>query len=84
MFGDLGDAVLSKFYTSTEEEIHSGDRINLDGRFGLVEIVCKPNSDVAETYACFASGGLLILFDDGVLELIPFGYFHHIMRESQK
>lgn len=82
MFGDIDDTVLSKFYTSSEQEIHSGDRINLDGRIGLVEIVCQPNSDVAASYACFASGGLLILFDDGVLELIPFGYFHQIMRES--
>ena len=66
--------VLSSIYTSDPGRlIKSGDRIEIDRRQGHVQLVCMPGSEDADNYACTSTGGLLILFDDGILELQPFG-----------
>ena len=70
---------LSEFYTDTQSLISTNDRVAVDGRIGTVHEVCLANSLIAETYACAETGGILILFDDGVLTLLPFGHYHEIL-----
>ena len=80
---NMNDPILSRFYTNSGDEIHPGDKVILDGRVGVIELVCLPNSTIAASYACRDSGGLLIMFDDGILELIPFGFFHQIWKNFE-
>jgi hypothetical protein len=74
--------MLNEYYQDSGLRISNGDRIILDGRIGTIEEVCLPQSPSSLDYNCHTSGGLLILFDDAVLELIPFGFDRKIEKWS--
>lgn len=78
----MNDEVIGPNYTGSTTPICKGDRVSLDLRSGLVELVALPRSEDAIAYSCEESGGVLVLFDDGILELIPFGFYHKISKET--
>jgi hypothetical protein len=65
--------MISSKYTESGKAIKKGDRICLDARKGQVKKVCLAGTKLAKDYSCSESGGLLILFDDEILELHDFG-----------
>jgi len=54
----------------------------VDDRPGNIEEVCMPRSREAVNHYCEDTGGLLVRFDDGFLELLPFGHCHRIEKRS--
>ena len=76
-----GNALISAEYSDTGQLVRKGELVFVDGNPGRVEEVCQPGTELARNYACEETGGLLILFDDGILELRPFGYFGNISRQ---
>jgi len=54
--------------------------IILDGHPGQIKEVCLPGTQLADVFDCKETGGLLILFDDGILTLLPFGNSHCIEK----
>lgn len=73
---------LKEHYTGTSDLIKVGDSVYVDGRGGMIQEICLPNTQVASDYGCARTGGLLILFDDGVLELLHFGSDFSIERRD--
>jgi hypothetical protein len=67
-------------YSDCDELVKKGDSVIVDDRSGVVEEVCIAGSQLAENYYCEDTGGLLIKFEDGLLELLPFGYYHRITK----
>jgi hypothetical protein len=80
----MADAVLGPNYSGTSIPIQQGDRVVVDGRHGEVQLVCPPGSDNAINYSCTISGGLLIMFFDGILELLHYGSYHEINKEDSE
>jgi hypothetical protein len=76
----MDDDVLSQKYTGSSELVKKGDSVYVEDRGGLVKEVCLPHTKLARDYSCEETGGILILFDDGVLELLPFGLNYCIKR----
>jgi hypothetical protein len=74
--------VLNEKYTGSSEVIKKGDSIYLEGEEwgGQVKEVCLPHTQLAQAYKCEKTGGILVLFDDGILALLPFGSDHCIKR----
>jgi hypothetical protein len=78
------DDRISEKYNDSKEPIKEGDLVLVDGRPGRVEGVFMANTQLADDYSCEDTGGVLILCDDGILELHPFGnYGPVIKRESE-
>lgn len=75
-----GDDVLGWNYADSDEPVRKGDSVRVDERIGVVEEVCLPGSPEAEDFYCGDTGGLLIRFRDGVLEFLPFGHYHRIVK----
>jgi hypothetical protein len=76
------DEVLNEKYTGSSELIKKGDSVFVEERGGQIEEVCLPHTQLARDYSCENSGGILILFDDGILELLPFGLDYCVKRRS--
>lgn len=72
--------VLSWEFADSGEPVTKGDVVMVDDRSGVVQELCMPNSHEAENYYCEDTGGLLIKFDDGLLELLPFGHHHRLTK----
>jgi hypothetical protein len=49
--------------------IHEGDIVLLTGLRGLVEMIMQPGTDAARDYNCAATGGFLLKFENGDLQL---------------
>jgi hypothetical protein len=77
----MADHQLTFCYSDTDVLIEVGDRIVLDGHRGTVEEVCLPGTDLARTYSCEDTGGLLILFEGGILVLEPIGVFAFVEQQ---
>lgn len=60
--------------------VRVGDIVVIDCRRGVVQEVCLPHTEHAQDCSCWESGGLLILFDDRMLELRPFNFIETIHR----
>jgi hypothetical protein len=73
---------LSEKYTRSFDFVKAGNSVYVDGLGGVVQEVCLPNTQLASNYGCEKTGGLLILFDDGVLELLHFGSDFAIERRD--
>lgn len=78
----MPDDLLSCEYTDSREPVKKGDLVFVDERGGRVDAVCLPGSQLARDYSCERTGGLLIQFEDGILALLPFGYFHRITKRE--
>lgn len=65
--------MISPKYDDSEEFVKKGDWVYVDDLRGQIKEVCLPKSRLARAYSCQDSGGLLILFEDGILELRNFG-----------
>ena len=52
----------------------------VDDRAEHIREVCMPGTVIAEHYCCEDSGGL-IEFEDGLLELLPFGH-HRVLKSG--
>lgn len=76
----MSSDVLSWKYADSDEPIRKGDSVMVDDRPGVVEEVCMVGSREAENHYCDDTGGLLIKFGDGLLELLPFGHHHRIVK----
>jgi hypothetical protein len=76
------DEVLNEKYTGSSELIKQGDSIYVEDEElgGQVKEVCLPHTQLAKDYSCEETGGILVLFDDGILELLPFGLDYRIKR----
>jgi len=74
--------VLNEKYAGSSELIKKGDWIYLEGEEwgGQVKEVCLPHTELARAYNCEETGGILVLFDDGILALLDFGSDHCIKR----
>lgn len=60
-----------------------GDSIVIDEeREAKVKGVFPPNSSAAEDYSCKKTGGILMLYDDGILILHPLGMDHEIRQRK--
>lgn len=70
-------------YNDSDELIKEGDLIVLDGHPGRVRGVFLPETRSAEDYNCEDTGGILVLYDDGVLALHPIGYSHQIRKRGE-
>ncbi len=79
----MPDVALSWKYSDSDEPLKKGDSVILDNRSGLIEEVCMPGSQPAENHCCEETGGLLVRFEDGLLELLPFGHHHRIVKKSE-
>ena len=71
---------LASIYNASKEFINVGDYAMVDDRAGYIREVCMPGTVIAEHYCCEESGGLLIEFENGLLELLPFGHHHRIVK----
>ncbi len=76
----MSEEILGCLYTNSQEPIKKGDLVLVDDLHGRVDEVCMPGSELADSFNCEDTGGLLILFEDGVLSLLPFGHFHRISK----
>jgi hypothetical protein len=74
----MSSDVLSWKYSDSDESVRKGDVVMVDDRCGVVQELCMPDSPEAENYYCEDTGGVLIKFEDGLLELLPFGHHHRI------
>jgi hypothetical protein len=74
--------VLSWKYSGSEDLVTKGHLVMVDDRPGNIEEVCMPRSREAVNHYCEDTGGLLVRFDDGFLELLPFGHCHRIEKRS--
>jgi hypothetical protein len=76
------DEVLNEKYTGSSELIKKGDSVYVKDEElgGQVKEVCLPHTQLARDYSCEETGGILVLFDDGILELLPFGLDYCIKR----
>jgi hypothetical protein len=76
----MSNATVGWNYSDTDTPIEKGHPVTVDDRPGVVEEVCMPGSREARNYYCEDTGGLLVRFEDGLLELLPFGHHHRIAR----
>lgn len=76
----MSNDVLSWKYADSAKPVRKGDVVMVDDRSGVVEELCLTDSREAEAYDCEDTGGLLIRFSDGFLELLPFGHHHRIVK----
>lgn len=51
--------------------VHAGDRICVAGHRGRVERILAPETLDAQHFDCFGTGGILLKFDNGDLQLWP-------------
>ncbi|HTI70128.1 MAG TPA: hypothetical protein VMF06_09185 [Candidatus Limnocylindria bacterium] len=79
----MSDEMLGPCYTDSSIAIKRGDRVNVDGEKGQIGEVCLPHTELARDYSCEETGGLLVQFDDGILALLPFGFWHWAVRSDQ-
>ena len=77
----MSEQVIGPNYTETSVPLRAGDRVIFDCRHGLIEHVCPPASQLAAAYSCEETGGVVIIFDDSIRELIPFGTHNIIHKE---
>lgn len=77
----MSHATPSWNYSDSDTPIEKGHLVTVDGRSGVVGEVCMPGSREAKNYYCEDTGGLLVRFEDGLLELLPFGHYHRIARK---
>ena len=61
-----------QFCYSTGCLIDKGDRIVVIDQQGVVEEVVIPQTPQAKDYSCFNTGGVLLRFDSGDLQLWPY------------
>ena len=62
---------MSLFKYCSGEEIRLGDRISVSGKKGFVERVIAANTLEAKDYSCVDTGGVLLRFESGDLQLWP-------------
>lgn len=60
-----------KFEYSSGEAVLDGDIVSVNGKAGVVESVLQPGDQRAIGYSCADTGGVLITFNDGDLQLWP-------------
>jgi hypothetical protein len=72
--------VLHWIYSDSKEPIQNGDLVYIDGLPALIEGVYFPKTTAAKDCYCEDTGGLLVLYDDGILVLLPFGHHHRVTR----
>ena len=76
----MTETITAPQYTGTSISIRNRDRVVVDDRYGSIELVCTPQSDMAFACSCGQTGGLLILFDNGIRTLIPIGNYSFIHK----
>jgi hypothetical protein len=77
------DEVLSEKYAGSNERIHDGDLVCIDGKEAVVSKVLMPGTISAEQYYCEDTGGVLVEFRDGFLALLPFGHHHVVVKRTE-
>jgi hypothetical protein len=65
------DLPMNKFQYLSGEEVLEGDRIVVVTKEGTISNVFLPGTDGSKDYDCWDTGGVLIKFDDGDLQLWP-------------
>ena len=76
----MDNYILNHHYSGSLEPININDSVIVDDRSGLIVLVCMPQTKPAEDYYCEDTGGILVRFTDGLLELLPFGHSHKIVK----
>lgn len=61
--------MMKTFRYTIGEEVLLGDRIEVAGKPGTIEGIFGPETQEAAAYFCRETGGLLIEFDDGDLQV---------------
>ena len=60
------------FAYSNGSDVHEGDLISVCGRRGWVERIFTPGTPGAMDFSCFDTGGVLLNFESGDLQLWPY------------
>jgi hypothetical protein len=60
---------MKTFYYVTGEQVLIGDRISVASKQGAIENILMPETEDAKDFDCKETGGLLINFEDGDLQL---------------
>jgi len=63
--------VMNLFNYCSGEEVCQGDRISVSGKKGFVERVIAAKTLEAKDYSCVDTGGMLLRFESGDLQLWP-------------
>lgn len=61
-----------EFYYLTGERICAGDAVLAGGKQAIVESVLLKNTNDARNFSCYETGGVLLAFQDGDLQLWPY------------
>ena len=69
---------MSAFYDSKNAILEGDVALFDDDRKCVIEGVLFPNTQLAKDYSCESTGGILCLFEDGVLALMPFTNDHQM------
>jgi hypothetical protein len=69
-------------YSESSNPITQGDRISVDGNLGFVKLVCLPKTNESHYYSCQETGGILVLYDNGILILELFESYHFFEKIS--
>jgi hypothetical protein len=59
------------FKYSSDVEVLEGDYITVTGKRGRVERIFRAGAEESKDFSCFDTGGILLGFDDGDLQLWP-------------
>ncbi len=57
------------FYYKTGEIVREGDLVVVAGKRAVVECLFSELSDAARDFACFETGGLMLRFEDGDVQV---------------
>jgi hypothetical protein len=63
---------LREFLYVGGRSINVGDQVEVVGKRGAIVALVQPDTRDASDYACSTTGGILIRFEDGDLQLWPF------------
>lgn len=62
---------MKAFRYTSGEEVLTGDKITVASKPGTIEKILSPQTQDATDFSCPDTGGLLIKFDDGDLQVWP-------------
>jgi hypothetical protein len=63
--------IVEKFLYSTGEVVELGDLVTIIGKQATIETIILGHTQEASDFKCFETGGLLIAFANGDLQLWP-------------
>ena len=76
----MSNEILGYRYHDSTVLIKKGDAVLFDGQMARIEDVCMPHTQLADSFCCEETGGLLIQLDNNVTTMIPFGHRHRITK----